>query len=62
MDQTFKGIIKTIKPLGGNIGESQDDFGHVMPSYIQLQRNYEFKKKQKLIDNLEFIKLRTSIL
>ena len=60
MDQTFKGIIKTIKPLGGNIGESQDDFGHVMPSYIQLQRNYQLKKK--LIDNLEFIKLRTSIL
>ena len=63
MDQTFKGIIKTIKPLGGNIGESQDDFGHVMTSYIQLQRNYQLKKKKKnLIDNLEFIKLKTSTL
>ena len=46
MDQTFKGIIKTIKPLGGNVGESQDDFGHVMTSYIQLQRNYQLKKKK----------------
>ena len=46
MDQTFKGIIKTIKPLEGNIGESQDDFGHVMTSYIQLQRNYQLKKKK----------------
>ena len=52
MDQTFKGIIKTIKPLGGNIGESQDDFGHVMPSYIQLQRNYQLKKKTLTIWSL----------